>query len=160
VARAGDPPPGFSWLSAEQAKNRKQFGCPICLPDDARIATPSGAVAISKLAPGAIVWTIDDAGRRVATRVLHVASSATPVGHQLVVIELADGRRVRASPGHPASDGRALGTLAAGERLDGSVIVRVRRIPYRGKTFDLVLENGRARYISDGVVLSSSLSAR
>ncbi len=158
VSQEGDPPPGYSWLSAEDAGKRKQFGCPICLPDDARIATPSGSMAVSKLTPGALVWSLDQNGRRVAARVLHVLSTPVPNGHTLAVVELADGRVVRASPGHPGPDGRALGSLSAGDILDGSVVVRTRRIPYRGRTYDLVLDHARVHYVSDGVVVKSSLA--
>src|SRR5688572_278827 len=52
VSRADDPEPGWSWLTAEQAENRRNYGCPICLPHDARIAAPGGDVAIARLQPG------------------------------------------------------------------------------------------------------------
>lgn len=158
VAREGDPPPGHSWLSAEQAANRKQFGCPICLPDDARIATVNGDVAISELAPGALVWSSSSFHRRVLLRVEQVVSTQAPAGHRIVEIELADGRRVRASAGHPDAGGRALGTLGPGDLLDGSRVRRVTSSPYSRRTYDLVLEGGAARYVADGVQLKSSLS--
>lgn len=158
VAQEGDPDPGWSWLSPKDAESRRQFGCPICLPGDARIATPAGSTAVSELRVGALVWSVADDGRRVAARVRHVASVAAPNGHELAVIELSDGRVLRASPGHPGPDGRAIGSLSAGDALDGSVVVRVRRAPYQGRTYDFVLDAGRTRYLSDGVVVQSSLA--
>ncbi len=158
VSREGDPPPGYHWLSAEQAHNRRQYGCPICLPADAEIATPSGFIAISQLTPGARVWSVDGNGQRVEARVLRVVSTPVPPGHELVRVELADGRVLRASPGHPDSDGRAIGSLSPADALDGSVIVAVHRIAYRGHTYDLVLDPADAQYVSDGVLMRSSLS--
>src|SRR5687767_12849018 len=37
-----EPPPPYRWLSAEDARNRESFGCPICLDATVRIATPDG----------------------------------------------------------------------------------------------------------------------
>lgn len=158
VASDSDPEPGWSWLSEEQARRREQFGCPICLPADAPIATPAGAVPISALSPGATVWSVDETGRRVESRVVHVRSVPAPAGHELVVVELADGRTVRASPGHPDALGRPLGALSPGDELDGSNVVRVHRVPYRGRTYDLVLDDGHTTYVAAGVTLRSTLS--
>lgn len=157
VAGANDPPPGWSWLSPEQARNREQFGCPICLPGDAQIETPNGQVAISTLTPGAAIWSVDEEGRRVVARVLHVMSVPAPAHHEIARVELADGRIVRASPGHPDATGRALGSVAVGDELDQSTVTDVRRIPYVGRTYDLVLSDGRTQYLADGVRLRTSL---
>jgi hypothetical protein len=144
-------------LSPEDAENRKKFGCPICLPFDARIATPSGPAAVSELVSGAYVWSVDAAGHRIAVRVRAVVSVPVPPGHRLSVVELDDGRVLRASPGHPAADGRAIGTLAAGAELDDARVVRSLTVPYDGRTFDLVLEQGDL-YFADGVLVKSSLA--
>lgn len=158
VASSGDPEPGWRWLSAADAKNRKQFGCPICLPEDARIATPHGEVPISRLVQGAVVWSTRSNGQRVERRVLHVLSVAAPARHRLAVIELEDGRRLRASPGHPDAEGGPLGKLAPGDSLDGSRVRSTSQVPYIGRTFDLVLEHRAWHYFADGVRVRSSLA--
>jgi hypothetical protein len=156
VVRDTDPPRGWSWLSPEHADNRKKFGCPICLPADARIATPVREVPISRLAPGALVWSMGVDGR-IARRVERVVSVAVPENHHLNVIELDDGRRLRASPGHPDAGGRAIGELVVGDMLDGARVRRVTQVSYRGHTFDLLLEEGGAAYFADGVLVRSTV---
>jgi hypothetical protein len=156
----GDPDPGFSWLSAEQARNRKQFGCPICLPEDTRIATPTGEVVISRLAAGALVWSTAGDGGRVVRRVEHVLSVLAPPEHRIAVVELEDGRRLRASPGHPDAHGHPVGQLGPSDPLDGSRVRSVTLVPYTRRTFDLVLEAGATHYFADGVLVRSSLASR
>ncbi|CAN5911176.1 hypothetical protein BH11MYX3_BH11MYX3_03720 [soil metagenome] len=158
VAREDDPPPAWQWLSPEDAENRKKFGCPRCLPPEALIATPTGDVPIGSLAPGALVWSTDEHGQRIAVPVLRVGSTPAPREHALVVIDLADGREVTASPGHPTADDRALGTLRVGESLDGSRIVAVRKRAFgEQRTFDLLPASVTRQYWVDGVLMSSTL---
>ena len=157
VARADDPPPGHSWLSAADAQNRRQFGCPICLPAEARIATPSGQRAVSALRVGDPIWTLDRGGRRVEGHVLYAASTPISGPHQVVRVTLADGRVVSASPGHPTADGTALSELRPGNALSGSVVRRVERAPFSGaRTFDVLPSGVTGAYWAEGVVLRSS----
>ena len=157
VVRAGDPPPGWSWLSPDLAENRRRYGCPICLPADARIATPDGDVAVSSLVPGAAVISLDEHGGRITARV-DVVSSVPVSHHTLVRITLDDGRRVAASAGHPLADGRALGSLAAGDELGAADVVSVDTVPYAGtRTWDLLVSGPTGLYLADGVPLASTL---
>jgi hypothetical protein len=156
VSTGNEPPPGWSWLSAEDAAKRKQFGCPICLPHDALIATPTGDLPISRLKVGDLVWSVEN-GQRVPRRIERIASVRAPAQHHLAVIDLSDGRRLRASPGHPDADGHAIGDARVGATLDGSRIRTVTRVPYEGHTFDLLLEAGATHYFANGVLLRSSL---
>ncbi len=55
-------------------------GCPICLAATDRIATPRGQLLVTDLHRGALVWTLDASGRRVAAPVLRVGSVAAPPG--------------------------------------------------------------------------------
>src|SRR5687767_7394587 len=57
VAREGDPPPAWRWVTPDDAKARELGGCPRCLPPTARIATPFGDMPVSTLVEGAIVWS-------------------------------------------------------------------------------------------------------
>ncbi len=158
VVRDTDPPPAWRWLSPEEVASRAQHGCPRCLPADAAIATPGGDVAVSALTAGMTVWSLDAGGRRVAVPVVRVGSVPSPRHHTLVVLDLADGREVTASAGHPTGDGRALGTLGVADPLDGSRVIAVRQRPYGGeRTFDLVPASPTRAYWADGVLLTSTL---
>ena len=158
VVREGDPPPPWHWLSPAEVESRNQNGCPRCLPPGARIATPDGEVAISELAVGDAVVSLDEAGRRIVARVVVVSSTPARVGHTLVRVTLADGRVVAASPEHPIADGRLLQTLRVGEVLDGASITAVERVALAGdRTWDLVTSGPTGLYIADGVVLRSTL---
>ena len=72
---------------------------------------------------------------------------------------LDDGRVLHASPGHPLADGRHLGTLQAGDRVDGATVVSATLERYDGgSTFDLLPDGPTGVYIADGVPLGSTLT--
>jgi hypothetical protein len=132
--------------------------CPICLAASTLIATPSGAVRVVDIKAGMTVWTADRSGRRVAVTVREVGSTQVPAGHLMVHLVLADGRELLASPGHKTADGRALGSLAAGDALDGSTIKSWDLVPYAGdRTYDLLPAGPTGAYWANGVLLSSTL---
>ncbi len=92
-----------------------------------------------------------------AAPVLEVGSTVAPPGHAVVRVRLSDGRTVTASPGHPTADGRALGMFSVGDRLDGAAVVAIERLPYRGRTYDLLPAGATGAYWADGVLLLSTL---
>jgi hypothetical protein len=128
-----------------------------CLPADARIATPRGEIAVSRLMVGDPVWSADEKGKRIEARVARVAS--VPVsGHAIVELRLMDGRVLRASARHPLAGGRWIAGLSVGERLDGSIIASMRKLPYQGThTWDLLPDGPTGWYWADGVLLGSTL---
>ena len=132
-------------------------GCPICLAATARIATPDGAIPVSDLRAGMLVWTVD-AGKRVAAPIAIVRHTPAPFGHRVIRVVLADGRAVVASPGHPTGDGRRMGELNPGDLLDGSRVVTMDFLPYTGDTWDLLPRSTTGTYWADGVLLGSTLS--
>lgn len=133
--------------------------CPICLAASAMIATPNGPVRVTDLRPGMLVWTASAEGARVAVPVLETGSVEVPTGHLMVHLVLADGRQLLVSPGHRAADGRQVGTLAAGDTLDGSLIVRWELVPYAGdRTYDLLPAGPTGDYWANGILLSSTLA--
>jgi hypothetical protein len=133
--------------------------CPICLAAATLISTPQGDVRVTDIKPGMLVWTARLDGTRIATPVLEVGSTAVPAGHLMVHLVLADGRELLASPGHRASDGRQLGSLARGDTLDGSTITRWELVPYAGdRTYDLMPAGPTGTYWAGGIHLSSTLS--
>ncbi|HEX7949480.1 MAG TPA: Hint domain-containing protein [Candidatus Limnocylindrales bacterium] len=132
--------------------------CPICLARGTAIDTPAGEVAVERLRPGDPVWTLDEAGRRVAGLVIAIGSTRAPANHRVIRLVLADGRTVTASPGHPLADGRLLGTLQPGDLVDGSRVATTTKLAYRGgETFDLVVSGPTGIYLSDGIPLGSTL---
>jgi hypothetical protein len=133
--------------------------CPICLAAATLIATPSGPVRVTDVRAGMLVWTASPDGRQVASPVLEVGSTPVPAGHLMVHLVLADGREVLASPGHRTADGRPLGALAVGDRLDGSTIRMWELVPYQGDhTYDILPAGPTASYWANGILLSSTLA--
>lgn len=134
--------------------------CPICLAAATMIATPGGEVRVVDIRAGMLVWTALPDGRRVAARVVEVGSTPVPAGHLMVHLRLADGRDLLASPGHRTADGRALGSLAVGDRLDGSTVTGWELVPYAGdRTYDLLPAGPSGTYWANGILLSSTLSS-
>jgi hypothetical protein len=133
--------------------------CPICLSAATLISTPKGDVRVTEIKPGMLVWTASAGGARIAALVLEVGSMQAPAGHRMVDVVLADGRELVASPGHRTADGRALGSLAAGDALDGSTITRWQLLPYAGnRTYDLLPAGRTGSYWANGILLSSTLA--
>ena len=133
--------------------------CPICLAAATLIATPNGDVAVTNVTPGMLVWTVGADGTRVAARIAEIGSTAVPAGHLMVHLRLADGRDLLASPGHRTADGRPLGSIAAGDPLDGSTITTWELVPYAGeRTYDILPAGATGRFWANGILLSSTLS--
>ncbi len=135
--------------------------CPICLAAGTLIDTPRGAVAVEDLRKGDPVWTMNEAGQRVAATILRTSLVPVPVSHRIIHVILSDGRELWASPGHPTADGRQLGNLKTGELLDGAQVIRVERLPYRGTaTYDLLPSGGTGFYWANGILMGSTLAHR
>lgn len=131
--------------------------CPICLDGATRIDTPDGPRAVADLRPGDPLWTADATGRRVRGTVLAAASVAAPPSHRLVELVLADGRTLRASPGHPTADGRTIGALRPGTTIDGSRVASAELLPSGPRTWDILPSGPTGVYWADGILLRSTL---
>jgi hypothetical protein len=135
--------------------------CPICLAAATLISTPGGDVRVTEIKVGMLVWTASVDGARIAEPVLEIGSTLVPPGHLMVHLILADGRELLASPGHRTADGRALGSLARGDSVDGSTITTWELVPYAGdRTYDLLPAGPTGHYWANGVLLSSTLPSR
>ena len=154
VSRAGA-------VQLQPPRSGKPIVCPICLAEDVRIDTPAGPVAVQSLRIGMPVWTTDRRGRRIRGVVLEAGHMPAPLGHEVVRLRLADGRTVTASPGHPTADGRRIGDLGPGDRLDGSLVTGAALLPYRtGATYDLLPSGPTGTYFANGVLLESTIPVR
>jgi hypothetical protein len=132
--------------------------CPICLVRGTLIETPDGPVPVEGLQVGDSVWTLDGSGRRAVGTVLAVGSTTAPPSHRVIRLELADGRTLTASPGHPLADGRTLGELRLGDLVDGSAVASLTWLPYGGgRTFDLVVSGATGLYFVDGIAIASTI---
>jgi hypothetical protein len=165
------PPPGASEgrrtagvidaggsINVEQQAPAGEPICPICLARGTRIATPDGDVAVEAIRIGMRVWSIDRTGRRVVATVVRIGQTPVPTSHRVVRLILDDGRLVVASPGHPLSDGRLLGAIRAGDRVDGATVTSATIETYDGgSTFDLLPDGPTGVYLANGVPLRSTL---
>jgi hypothetical protein len=139
----------------------QRLQCPICLAAGTLIDTPAGSMPVGMIGVGTSVWTTDLHGARIRGVVLEVGHMTAPPGHEVVRLTLADGRTVIASPGHPTAEGRRIGGLRRGDRLDGSTVVSAVRIPYSGsQTYDLLPSGPTGTYFANGVLLGSTLAGK
>ncbi len=142
-----------------ETRTPSNFGCPICLSGETRIATPGGERAVQTLRVGDTVWTAGPFGLRAAEPLVRVGHVPTSGGHRFVQLVLADGRRLLASPGHPTADGRRLGALAPGDTLAGTrVVSAVRVITRDSATYDILPGGASGVYWADGIPLASTLA--
>lgn len=132
--------------------------CPRCLAGGTVIDTPNGPVKVQDLKQGMAVWTTDKKGARVAGVILKTSQLAVPENHQVVHLVLADGRELYVSPGHPLVSGRPVGTLSAGETVDGARVVSAEWISYKQPyTYDLLPSGDTGTYWANDILIASTL---
>ena len=132
--------------------------CPICLTGDTRIQTPEGEVAVRELQERMLVWTMDASGNRVTAPVVKIVRRPVPAEHTMVRIDLDDGRSLVASGAHPLSDGRVLGGLHVGDRVDGAQVAGITTVDWNEPaTYDLLPSGDTGRYWANGIIVGSTL---
>lgn len=135
----------------------EQGMCPRCAAPSTPIATPQGQRAISDLAPGDLVYSVDDAGV-VVVPIVRVGS--TPVTHHRVVrVELAGGAVLEVSAGHPTADGRTFAELLQGGQIDAlHAVVKAELVPYAySHTYDILPGSSSGAYFAAGALIGSTL---
>ena len=150
---------GGSITVSEDAPAAPRPPCPICLGAGTRIATPAGPVQVSELARGDWVWTRAKDGSKQPAVVLKTARRAFAHSFPLVRLVLEDGRSLTVSARHPTAEGRPVGGLTRGSRLDGSRIKALTVVfEPPGATYDLLPSGPTGTYWAEGVLLRSTLS--
>lgn len=151
------PPPYHCQTDAVAAKPRM---CPICLASNARIATPTGDVNVKAVTVGMRVWSQDERGARVVSRVIRISSTPVPPTHQVVHLVLSDKREVWVSPGHPTVHGSTVGGLRSGDSYDGATVLSADLVPYEdANTYDVLTDSATGGYWANGIPLRSTLAA-
>lgn len=134
--------------------------CPICLAAGTLIDTPRGAVSVETLRIGDSVWTMNGAGERVPAKILNLGNVMVPATHQVIHVNLSDGRELYASPGHPTADGQPLGDLKVGDFLDGAYVTFAEPLQYEGiATYDLLPSGDTGLYWANGILMGSTLAS-
>ena len=147
-------------IQSEQSE-RAVLTCPICLAGDTRIDTPAGPVRVEEMRAGMPVWTRNPDGTRRTVPVLQVVKNPVPSPFQVVHLSLSDGRELYASAGHPTTDGRTLGMLAPGDRLDGTQVIGANlQFSPEEFTYDILPAGDTGEYWANGIPLKSTLFQR
>ncbi len=134
------------------------INCPICLAAGTLIDTPQGGIRVENLKVGEQVWTKNAAGERIVGVILQVGSVRVPATHQVIHLQLSDGRELWASPGHPTTDGRRLADLKVGDVYDGAQVILFELVHYQGgSTYDLLPSGGTGFYWANGILMGSTL---
>jgi hypothetical protein len=142
----------------EERPEQAVLTCPICLSRETSIDTPAGPVRVEEMQAAMLVWTLDADGNRRVVPVLLTVKTRVPPLHQAVHLRLSDGRELYASPGHPTTDGRFLGTLAVGDGLDGARVIGADLEPAEEEcTYDILPEGETGGYWANGILLKSTL---
>ena len=133
--------------------------CPICLAQGTLINTLNGQIAVQNLRADDLVWTINAGGEKVVAPIIRVSKTRVTAGHQVLEINLSDGRALTASAGHPTIDSRTLGELRVGEILDGAKIISIIALNYdQNYTYDILPAGPTGFYWANGILLGSSLA--
>ena len=113
---------------------------------------------VIEIRPGAVVWTTDADGRRVAARVERTTRRATPGPHLMLRLVLSDGRALTVAGAHPSSHGELLRQLRPGHRYDGALVVTARLIASTAAaTFDILPAGATGTYWANGILVGSTL---
>lgn len=129
----------------------------VCLSESTKIDTPQGSKSVKDIHEGMQVWTLDDDGRRKSVPVLKTIKLRVQQG-KFVQLTLANDKTLRLSPGHPTADGRYIGDLQVGDRIDGEEITEIKIIPYiNAYTYDILPAGDTGYYWANGVLMGNTL---
>ena len=131
-----------------------------CLPPSAKISTPIGETPINKLKQGDTVWTVNKKGEKIAVPIRLTNKVKVADTHQMVRIEMADGRKLQVTPGHPSAIvQKTIGEFEIGDTIDGSVIIKKSYIAYKEQyTYDILPQGETGFYWANGILIGSTLT--
>jgi hypothetical protein len=131
-----------------------------CLPASAQITTSNGTISIDLLKQGDKVITVTANGEQVEMPIKIVNKVEVLNDHKMLVIELADGRKLQVTAGHPSNiPSKNLGDLKEGEKWNGSTIHKISEINYTEKyTYDILPEGETGYYFVNGILIGSTLT--
>jgi hypothetical protein len=157
VARA-DQTQTYSCLSPEDAKNRKYYGCPICLAANTMIQTPLGERNIKSIQVGDFVYTQNKSGKRISEPVIRTFMAKTGTTHPIIHLVLSDKRELWVSPYHPLKNGMSVQKLRIGDYYDNAVVRKVDLINYDGTaTYDILPKGDTGFYWANNILMGSTL---
>jgi hypothetical protein len=132
--------------------------CPRCLAGDATIDTPDGFIPVKDLRRGMLVWTADPSGVRRQAVLVATVERRVPLEHEMTHLVLSDGRELFVAAGHPTLDGRFVGNLSKGDRLDHAAVVKAERVRYHeAATYDILPAGETGAYWANGILLGSTI---
>lgn len=136
------------------------LNCPICLPGNTLIKTPEGNVAVSNLKTGDEVISFDRQNRRITERILQTSKIQVPEFHEMIQLDLQDGRRISASPGHPLPGGKLFEEIKTGDAVDGSTVKNIVLLFSKEFfTYDILPDGPTGFYLANDVEVGSTLKA-
>ena len=136
----------------------KPGGCPICLSADSMIGTPEGSVNVQDIRNGMTVWTTSSDGGIIKEKVIKTSRVFVGKSHQVIDLQMTDGRELWASPNHPTYDGRTVADLKPGEKYDGATVKSSKVVPYKyDYTYDLLPDGPTGNYFANGILVGSTL---
>ena len=80
--------------------------------------------------------------------------------HSMIVLELADGRKLQVTAEHPSStEKKSLDQYAVGEELNGSKIITKTIVTYTEEyTYDILPDSETGTYWANGILIGSTLT--
>jgi hypothetical protein len=128
----------------------------VCASGDTPIATSDGERPIASIRPGDMVYSADDGALRLVP-VVEVARTAV-FHHRVIALRLSNGSELRMSAGHPLADGRHMGSLKAGDVLEGAIVLERGELPYdEPYTYDILPRSDSHAYVAAGVLVGTTL---
>ena len=128
----------------------------VCASGDTPIATADGENPIASIRPGDMVYSADRGALRLVP-VLEVTRTAV-FHHRTIALRLSNGEELRMSAGHPLADGRRMGSVKAGDVLDGAIVVERDELPYdEPYTYDILPASDSHAYVAAGVLVGTTL---
>ena len=129
----------------------------VCAHPDTPIATPDGDRPIASLRHGDLIYSVN--GDAVVVVPILRTTRTLVVDHEVMRIELDNGRELRISAGHPTADGRLLGDLQPGDMLLDVRITSVERVPYDAPaTYDILPASDSGAYFAGGALIGSTIT--